>query len=112
MKSCEYYHLSEKQSIVCLNKILNINISRRSYYTYKRKLYSHDVFNRLKESIYNSHLDRLSILLLNDDADLEVRAKVNKLVGDQFPNKVLSHLQSPHNNEINENLKDKLKDTL
>ncbi len=62
-------------------------MSRRSYYIYKRKLYCHDVFNRLKESIYNSPLDRLSILLLNDDTDVEVGTKVNKLIAEQFPNR-------------------------
>ncbi len=87
MKSYEYYHLNEKQSIGCINKILNRNTSRRTYYTYKHKLYAHDVFKRLKDSIYNSHLDSLSILLLNDEADLEVRAKVNELVAGQFPDK-------------------------
>ncbi len=111
IKSCEYYHLNEKQSIKCINKILNKNISRRSYYIYKRKLYSHDVFSRLKESIYNSHLDRISILL-NDDTNLEVTIKVNKLIADQFPNKDdLSFLQSQNYDEYKENTNDKVKDT-
>ena len=67
--------------------MLNRNISRRTYYFYRWRLYSNDVFNRLKESNYNSPLDKLSLLLLDDDydTDLEVRAKVNKLIDDQFP---------------------------
>ena len=111
MKSCEYYYLSEKQSVECIDKVLNRNISRRSYYSYKRKLYSHDVFNRLKESIYNSPLDRLSILLLDEDADPEVRAKVNDLVAGQFPDKEKPSflLPSQYYNENNDNTKDKLK---
>jgi hypothetical protein len=52
-------------------------------------------------------------LLLIDDADLEVRAKANKLIADQIPNKDLSSLiQSQNYNENMENKKNKLKDTL
>ena len=113
IKSCEYYHLNEKQSIGCINNIISKGISRRSYYTYKRKLYSHDVFTRLKESIYSSPLDKSAILLLNDDADLEIRAKSNKLIADQFPDKNLSFiLPSVYHDENDNNTKDKLKDTL
>ncbi len=112
IKSCEYNHLNEKQSIECINNILNRNISRRSYYTYKRKIYSHDVFNRLKESIYNSHSVRSAILLLNDDADLEARAKVNKLIADQFSNKNPSPFQTSYLNENKEDTKDKVIDSL
>ncbi len=102
------------QSIDCINNILNTNISRRTYYNYKRKLYSHDVCNRLKESIYNSHLDRLSILHLNDDADLEVRAKVNELVIGQFPEKEKPSFLLPprYHDENDDNTKDNLKDVL
>ncbi len=93
---------------------INRNISRRSYYNYKRKLYSHDVFNRLKESIYKSSIDRLSILLLNDDADLEVRTKVNELVAGQFQDKEkpVFLLPARHYDENDDNTKDKLKYTL
>lgn len=114
IKICEYYHLSEKQSIGCINNILKRNISRRSYYTYKSRLYSHDVFNRLKESIYNSSLDRLSILLFNDDAYPAVRIKANELVADQFPYKEKPSflLPSQYYNGDNENMKDKVKDVL
>ncbi len=114
MKSCEYYRLSEKQSIGSINNILNRNISRRSYYIYKRKLNSHDVFSRLKESIYNSPLDRLSLLLLNDNVDSEVRTKVNKLIADQFPDKEKPSflLPSQYCDGDNENMKDKVKDIL
>jgi hypothetical protein len=113
IKSCEYYHLNEKQSIECINKILNRNISRRSYYNYKHKIYSHDIFNKLKDSIYSSPLDRCAILLhIDDGADLEVRAKANTLIADQFPNKNPSPLQSSYHNDMDENSKDKLKDIL
>ncbi|MEJ7642735.1 MAG: hypothetical protein WKF36_11185 [Candidatus Nitrosocosmicus sp.] len=111
IKSCEYYHLNEKQSIECINKILNINISIRTYYIYKRKLYSHDVFNRLKESIYSSPIDRSAILFLSDDADSKVRTKANKLIADQFPNMTLSPLQPPYYADNNENQVEKPKDT-
>lgn len=114
IKSCEYYQLNEKQSIECINNILNRNISRRTYHFYKRKLYSHGVFSRLKESIYSSHLDRLSLLLLNDNSDSEVRAKVNRLIADQFPDKEKPSflLPSQYHDEKDDNKKDKLKDAL
>ncbi len=114
IRSCEYHHLSEKQSIGCVNKILDRNISRRTYYNYKNKLYKDDIFNKLKESIYNSHLNRLSILLLNDDADSEVRAKVNELVAGQFPDKEKPSfiLPSHYCDGNDDNTKGKLKDVL
>ncbi len=114
LKSCEYYHLSENQSMDCLNNILNRNISRRTYYNYKRKLYSLGVLSRLKESIYSSPLDRLSILLLTDDTDPEVIAKMNELIADQFPDKEKPSflLPSRYSDENDDNTKDKLKDTL
>ncbi len=114
IKSCEYYRLNEKQSIGCINEILNRNISRRTYYLYKRKLYSHEVFSRLKESIYNSPLDRLSILLLTDDTDSEVRAKVNELVACQFLDKDRPSflLPSQHHHKNDDSTKDKVKDIL
>jgi hypothetical protein len=112
IKSCEYFDLTEKQSIEFINNMLIRTISRRSYYNYKRKLYSHDIFNRLKESIYNSPLCRTSILLLIDDTDFEVRAKVNKLIADQFPSKNLSSLQLQSLDENNENMKGKLDNVL
>ena len=114
IKSCEYYHLNEKQSTNCINKILSRNISRRTYYLYKRKLYSHDVFNRLKESIYYSSLVRLSILLLNDDTNPEERTEANELVAGQFPDneKPSFLLPSQYIHENNEIMKDKVKDVL
>ncbi len=114
IKICEYYHLREKQSMECFNNILNRNISRRTYYNYKRKLYSHDVFKRLKEIIYNSPLDRLSLLKLNDNTNPEVRTKVNKLVADQFPDKEKPSflLPSQYYDENDDNTKDKVKDVL
>lgn len=93
IKSCEYT-ISEKQSVECTNKILNRNISGKTYHTYKRKIYSHNVFNKQKESIYNSHLDKLSIFYLNNDVGSKARTKVNKLIADQFPTKILFPLQS------------------
>jgi hypothetical protein len=35
---------------------------------------------------YNPQLNGSSLLLLNDHGDFEARAKVTKLVADQFPN--------------------------
>ncbi len=108
IKGCEYHHLSEKQSIECINKVLKGHVSRRSYYNYKRKIYSHDVFDRLKESIYSSSLDKSALLLLNDNSNLEVRTKVNKLIADQFPDKDKPTFLLPsHHDEYIENMKDK-----
>ena len=38
IKSCENYDLSEKESLETINKILDKDISRRTYYNYKKKL--------------------------------------------------------------------------
>ncbi|MDP8907190.1 MAG: hypothetical protein M3M88_06690 [Thermoproteota archaeon] len=114
IKSFEYYHLSEKQPIGCMIKILKRNISRRTCCLYKRKLYSHDLFRRLKESTCNSNLDKMSLLLVSDDTDCEVRAKVNKLIADQFPDKQKPSFLLPtqYCDRDNENMKDKVKDVI
>lgn len=114
IRICEYHHLSEKQSIECINKILNRNISRRNYYLHKSKLYKDDIFNQLKESIYSSTIDKISILLLTDHTNPEVRAKVNELVAGQFPDKEKPSflIPSQYNDENDDNTKDKLKDVM
>jgi hypothetical protein len=52
IKSCEFYHLNEKQSIECVTNILNRSLSRRTYYNYKCKLYSHDVLSTITNKYY------------------------------------------------------------
>ncbi len=59
-------------------------------------------------------MEKLSFLLLDDDTDLEVRAKVNKLIDGQFPDeeKTSFLLSDLYYDENNNNTKDKLKDVL
>ena len=59
-------------------------------------------------------MGRLSILLLNDDANPEVRLKVNKLVADQFPDKEKPPflLPSRYGDENDDKTRSKLKDAL
>ncbi len=78
----------------------------------ERKLYYNDAFSKGKKIAFTTpHSDRLPLLFLNDDADLEVRAKVNKLIANQFPGKDLFSSQFQYCDEDNENSKNKLKDT-
>jgi hypothetical protein len=55
------------------------------------------VFLKVKgKQVFAITLDSLSILLLNDKTDFEVRTKTKtkKLIADQFLNKILPSLQS------------------
>jgi len=44
IKSCENFDLNEKETINAINKILGKDISRRTYYNYKKKLYDRDFY--------------------------------------------------------------------
>jgi len=54
IKSCENFNLNEKESIGSLNKVLDKNISRRTYYNYKKRLYDKDIFIKLKDTMYDT----------------------------------------------------------
>ena len=85
IKSCENYGLNGRESIDSINKVLgDKNISRRTYYNYKKKLYNSQTFGLLKNSCYNTFGVKLFILdsILND---WEQTKKADKLIGQQFP---------------------------
>ena len=85
IKSCENYGLNERESIKAINKVLgDKNISRRTYYNYKKKMYDSQTFGLLKNSCYNTIGVKLFIL---DDilSDVEQTKKADKLIGQQFP---------------------------
>ena len=70
IKSCETYDLTEKESIETINKILNKNISRRTYYNYKKKLYDKEIIQKIKGTIYDTQAIRCLIFDL-EDGDIE-----------------------------------------
>ncbi|MDN5868817.1 MAG: hypothetical protein L0H55_15640 [Candidatus Nitrosocosmicus sp.] len=45
MKNCEYYDLTETQSLDLIKSKLSIPIPRSTYYNYKNKLYQDKNFN-------------------------------------------------------------------
>jgi hypothetical protein len=83
--NCEYYDLSEKQSLDISNRKLSKPISRSSYYNYKKKLYHHEKFQSLKQSIYKSKLLK-PILLYMDEPDESDSFNINKQISERFPN--------------------------
>jgi hypothetical protein len=86
IKSCENYDLNEKESIETINKILNKNISRRTYYNYKNKLYDKEIIHQVKNSIYDNHMMRC--LLLNfEETDQKMSLKADFLVYQQLPDR-------------------------
>ncbi len=49
IKSCENYdNLNEKETINAINKLLIKDISRRTYYNYKKKLYDKRYLYKIK----------------------------------------------------------------
>jgi hypothetical protein len=86
IKSCENYDLNEKESIKTINKILNKDISRRTYYYYKEKLYDKEIFHQLRDSIYDNHMTRCLLLNL-EETDWQKSLKADMLVSEQLPDR-------------------------
>jgi hypothetical protein len=86
IKSCENYNLTEKESIETINKILDKDISRRTYYNYKKKLYDKEIIHQLKGSIYDNHMMRCFLLNL-EETDQKMSLKADFLVYQQLPDR-------------------------
>ena len=79
IKSCENYALSEKESLETISEILNKDVSRRTHYNYKKKLYDIEMIQKIKGSIYDTQAIRCLIFDL-EDANQEKSVEANKLV--------------------------------
>jgi len=86
IKSCEYYNLSETESLGVINHILVKHISRSTYYNYKKKLYDDEKFQSLKKSIYKSKLSKCSLLYL-DETDEPDGFDMQENIIEQFPDR-------------------------
>lgn len=86
IRNCEYYDLSEKQSIDLINNIFSKPISRSTYYNYKRKLYQDEKYQALKKSFYNSKMLK-SLMLYLDDKEEPDNCDIQKLIIEKFPEK-------------------------
>ncbi len=84
IKSCENYNLSERESIDTINKILDKDISRRTYYNYKKKLYDKEIIHQVKDSIYDNHMMKCLLLDL-EDTDQEMSLKADSLLAELLP---------------------------
>ena len=62
IKGCENFGLKEKESIDAINNILKRNISRRTYYNYKKKLYDKEIFQILNDTMSNTKEIRCLLL--------------------------------------------------
>ncbi len=51
-------------------------------------IYQDDIFFKLKNSIYNTPLEK-SFLLFRNETNLEEQKKINKIVADHFPDRNL-----------------------
>lgn len=86
IKKCEYYNLSEKQSLELINGKLSKLISRSTYYNYKKDLYQDEKFQSLKKSVYKSKL--LKCFLLYSDERVEPDGyDIHNLILENFPNR-------------------------
>ncbi|MDN5846294.1 MAG: hypothetical protein L0H53_08485 [Candidatus Nitrosocosmicus sp.] len=85
IKNCEYFHLSEKRSIECINNILPPNkpISRRTYYKYKSELYSDEIYQKLDK---RSHYYKLKSTILQFDKRFVIKndAEIKSLISRQL----------------------------
>ncbi len=86
IKSCENYDLSENESLETINKILDKDISRRTYYNYKKKLYDKEIIHQVKDSIYDNHMMRCLLLDL-EETDQKMCLKADFLVWQQLPDR-------------------------
>ena len=80
------YALTEKESLETINKILDKDISRRTYYNYKKKLYDKEMIQKIKGTIYDTQAIRCLIFDI-EDADIEKSLEADKLVAEQLPDR-------------------------
>lgn len=74
------------ETIKIINNVLDKGILIRSYYDYKKKLYDKDIFQTLKNSIYNNQAMRC-LLLEFEDTDRDESKRTDKLISEQLPNR-------------------------
>ena len=86
IKGCENFGLKEKESIDAINNILKRNISRRTYYNHKKKLYDKEIFQTLKDTMSDTKEIRCLLLEMEETNRLE-SLRADKLVAEQFPNR-------------------------
>ncbi|MDN5847816.1 MAG: hypothetical protein L0H53_16245 [Candidatus Nitrosocosmicus sp.] len=60
------------------------DISRRTYYNYKKKLYDKDILKQLKNSMYDSQMMKCLLLDL-EDTNKDESERADKLVAEQLP---------------------------
>jgi hypothetical protein len=85
IKYCEYYGLTEKQSLDLINSKLFKPLSRSTYYNHKKKLYQDEKFQSLKKSIYKSKMLKSLLLYIDDENTNEDDSKISKYISDKFP---------------------------
>lgn len=86
VKSCEYYDLTEIQSLDLVNSKLSKPISRSTYYNHKKKLYQDEKFQSLRNSVYNSKMLRFLKLYLDGQPEPGGH-NMQKLILEKFPNR-------------------------
>ncbi len=87
IKSCEFYdNIYEKESVDVINNILKKNISRRTYYNYKKKLYDKEIFKTLKDTVYGTKEMKCLLLEMEDNNKTE-SLSADKLIVGQFPDR-------------------------
>ncbi len=108
IKSCEKFNLTEKESLITISKVLGKDISRRTYYNYKKKLYGKETLQRPKDSFYD--IPAMRCLLLDCEwPDSIGNPKTNIQITEQFPNRkdVFHNLEEQPENtkDISEQIK-------
>ena len=86
VKNCEYYDLTEIQSLDLVNSKLSKPISISTYYNHKKKLYQDKKFQSLKKSVYKSKLLRCLKLYLDGQPEPDGH-NIQKHISEKFPKK-------------------------
>lgn len=84
IKSCETFNLTEKELVGIITKVLDKEISIRTFYNYKKKLYDKEIFHSLKNSIYDTPSVRC-LLLDFEETNREKSLESDKLIAEQLP---------------------------
>jgi len=105
IKSCENYDLTNKELIETINKILDKDVSRRTYYNYKKKLYDKEIFAKLKDTVYDTKEVKYLLLKMEETNKVESlktdKLIADKLIADQYPDrKDLFHNENKQMKEI------------
>ncbi len=80
---CENFGLIEKESVDVMNNIIGKDISGRTFYNYKKKLYDTEIFTKQKDPIYDTRETKYLLLGIEETNKIG-SLRDHKMIADKF----------------------------